>query len=57
MKGSTILGLTFLLGIGVGVAGSVLLPPAVEPYLHDLLGRTRPVEGRVIRGPLSFPSR
>ena len=48
MRGAIVLGAT-LLGIGVGVAGTMLVPPAVEPYLPDLPGRSPLVEGRVLK--------
>jgi hypothetical protein len=49
MRGWTILGLTLLVGIGAGAAGSRLLPSVVETYLPDLLVHTPLVEGRVVK--------
>jgi hypothetical protein len=49
MKGQTILVGTLLVGIALGVAGAVVLPPLARPYLPAALGwRTRVVEGEVI---------
>lgn len=49
MKGGIILAVTLLTGMGLGVAGTLLLPPVAETYLPDLLGRTPLVEGQVIK--------
>ena len=49
MRGWTILIVTLLIGVGLGVAGAVLVPPAAAPYLPPVLGgRTRVVEGLVV---------
>ena len=49
MRGWTILIVTLLVGVGLGVAGAVLVPPAAAPYLPPALGgRTRVVEGLVV---------
>src|SRR5215510_12284429 len=49
MKGWTILGVTLLVGIGVGVAGVRLLPPVAGAYLPALLAHAPLVEGRVVK--------
>ncbi len=49
MKGGLILGVTLLVGMALGVAGTILLPPVAETYLPDLLGRPSLVEGQVIK--------
>jgi len=49
MRGWTILMVTLLVGAGLGVAGTVYLPPKVDPYLPPQLRiRARVVEGQVV---------
>src|SRR5256885_10613826 len=49
MKLWVILALTLLVGLAIGVGGTLLLPPAIEPYLVSALrAPRRPVEGQVI---------
>ena len=48
MRGWIILLVTLLVGVGLGVAGTVYVPQAVDPYLpKDLRIRSRIVEGQV----------
>jgi hypothetical protein len=49
MRGWTILGLTLLVGIGVGAVGARKLPSTAEFYLPDLLTHPALVEGRVVK--------
>ena len=49
MRGWTILGVTLLVGITAGVAGTRLLPSAAETYLPDLVMHVPLVEGRVVK--------
>jgi hypothetical protein len=45
----TVLVVTLLIGAGLGVAGTVYLPPMVDPYLpKELRIRARVVEGLVL---------
>jgi hypothetical protein len=49
MKLWAVLALTLLVGLALGVGGTLLLPPAIEPYLVSALrAPRRPVEGQVI---------
>jgi hypothetical protein len=49
MRGWTFLIVTLLVGAGLGVAGTVYLPPMVDPYLPPQLRiRARVVEGQVV---------
>ena len=49
MKPWAILASTLLVGLVLGVGGTILLPPAIEPYLVSALrAPRRPVEGQVI---------
>ena len=49
MKPWAILASTLLVGLAIGVGGTLLLPPAIEPYLASALrAPRRPVEGQVI---------
>src|SRR5499427_7896312 len=49
MRGGTILIVTLLVGAGLGVAGTVYLPPMVDPYLPPQLRlRARVVEGQAV---------
>ena len=49
MKPWAILASTLLVGLALGVGGTILLPPAIEPYLASALrAPRRPVEGQVI---------
>src|SRR5438093_9445432 len=49
MKPWAILASTLLVGLALGVGGTILLPPAIEPYLVSALrAPRRPVEGQVI---------
>jgi hypothetical protein len=49
MRGWTILGVTLLVGIGIGAVGSRQLPSLAETYLPDLLVHPPLVEGRVVK--------
>ncbi len=49
MKGGILLGGTLLVGIGAGVAGTLLLSQIAETYLSDLLDRPSLVEVHVIK--------
>ena len=49
MRGWTILIVTLLVGAGLGAAGTVYLPPMVDPYLpKELRIRARGVEGLLL---------
>jgi hypothetical protein len=49
MRGWTILIVTLLVGAGLGVAGTVYLPPMVDPHLPPQLRiRARVIEGQVV---------
>jgi len=49
MRGWTLLIVTLLVGAGLGVAGTVYLPPIVDPHLPAQLRiRARVVEGQVV---------
>jgi hypothetical protein len=48
MRGWTISIVTLLVGAGLGAAGTVYVPPVVDPYLpNELKIRARVVEGQV----------
>ena len=50
MRGWIILIVTLLVGAGLGVAGTIYVPPAVDPYLpKELRLRSRVVEGEVVQ--------
>jgi hypothetical protein len=50
MRGWIILIATLLVGAALGVAGTVYLPPRVDPYLpKELRLRSRVVEGQVLQ--------
>ena len=50
MRGWTLLIVTLLVGAGLGAAGTVYLPPMVDPYLpKELRIRARVVEGLVLQ--------
>ena len=50
MRGWIILIVTLLVGAGLGVAGTIYVPPRVDPYLpKELRLKSRVVEGQVLQ--------
>ena len=49
MKPAVILGGTLVVGIGIGVAGSVLGPVAVSRALPNVFGRPPLIEGQILK--------